>query len=117
MTPITPAMTPARSASPLTVSIASAVSGCRLTATSTWPWYGIAATNVPPSAVPLDEVAAGERGAHRLALESRGRRGAPVGPKSSSLSPCCVRATRSRVAGVTFCRAAARAWWSARLSP
>ena len=37
ITPITPAMIPARSASPLTVSIASAVAGCGLIATSTWP--------------------------------------------------------------------------------
>ena len=38
MTPITPAITPARSASPLTVSIASATSGRRLIATSASPW-------------------------------------------------------------------------------
>ena len=77
MTPITPAITPARSASPLTVSIASATSGRRLIATSAWPWYGTAATNVPPSVVPLDERFAAERRRHGLALERRAAAGAP----------------------------------------
>ena len=78
MTPITPAITPARSASPLTVSIASARSGRRAIVTSASPWYGTAATYVPPSAFPLANESPPSAAVDRIPLElrGRGRRGA-----------------------------------------
>ena len=118
MTPITPAMTPARSASPLTVSMASAVAGCGLIATRISPlWYGIAATNVAPSDVPLAKLppAAAELTASRTRADSVG--GAPADEKSSRRTlPSSLPATRPRVAGVTFFRAAVCASCSATLS-
>ena len=100
MTPITPAMTPARSASPLTVWIAAATSGRRLIATSASPRYGTAATNVPPSAVPRTNRLPAS--AARAASRTR-----PAAADSASAGPTIrsrtlrLFATRASFAGVT----------------